>query len=140
MSDFDFWVGSWRGAWTSDDGTGTAVNVVTKALDGKVVLEEFTADAPETLRGLSVSVRDETNGTWKQTWVDNTGSYLDFTGGTTGEGMDLRRNALTADGEPFEQRMLWTAIAGDRFEWYWQRRRAENDWQTQWHITYTRIG
>ena len=123
---FDFWLGSWRGSWA--DGSGT--NEVSKAFDGHVVLEQFAAEG---FSGLSLSVFDESRAVWRQTWVDSEGNYLDFEGAFADGEMRLERDAGDA-----RQRMVWTDIADDTFEWYWQRREPGEDWRTLWHISYER--
>lgn len=139
-NDFDFWIGTWQGTWDGASGAGSAVNVVEKAYGGHVVLERFQADAPEELAGSSVSVYDTAEGCWKQTWVDNTGSYLDFRGGRRGADLVLDRET-EADGVPLAQRMVWVGVetAGKRFEWLWQRSRDFEHWTTVWAIAYVRV-
>jgi hypothetical protein len=132
-NDFDFWVGRWRGTWPG----GAATNEVQKLYDGRVLVERFAAEAPHAPSGMSVSVLDEAAGCWKQTWVDNTGSYLDFTGGAHGEEMQFTRNARVG-GKDVLQRMRWAAIEDDTFEWFWQRLEDGGDWETVWHISYVR--
>lgn len=134
--DFDFWLGRWRGTW--QDGERSAVNTITKEYGGNVVVERFAADEPETLTGLSVSVFDAKDGCWRQTWVDDNGSYLDFRGGFADGAMVLSRQLL--DGAVVvTQRMVWHEIEDDRFLWAWQRSRAGADWETLWAIAYVRI-
>ena len=55
-------------------------NRVTKVLDGCAILEEFTGGTGTRLDGRSYSTYDRSAKRWKQTWVDNTASYLDFEG------------------------------------------------------------
>src|SRR5436305_10609839 len=88
MSDqFDFWLGTWDGTWEREGEQGAAVNAITKEHNGRVVVERFTIASPEPFAGLSVSVYDERDACWKQTWVDDSGAYLDFRGGFDGERM-----------------------------------------------------
>ena len=42
-------------------------------------------------KGMSVSVHNAITDLWQQTWVDNNGGYLDFTGGFQNEVMTLSR-------------------------------------------------
>jgi hypothetical protein len=134
--DFDFWLGTWRGTW--QDGERSAVNTITKEYGGNVVVERFVAHEPETLNGLSVSVFDAKDACWKQTWVDDNASYLDFRGGFDGQAMVLSRQLL--DGPVIvTQRMVWHDIEDERFLWAWQRSRAGADWETLWAIAYERI-
>jgi hypothetical protein len=135
-TDFDFWLGTWRGTW--QDGERSAMNTITKEYGGHVVVERFAADEPETLRGLSVSVFDARDTCWKQTWVDDNGSYLDFRGGFEGDAMVLSRQLL--DGAVVvTQRMVWHDIEESRFLWAWQRTRAGAEWETLWAIAYERM-
>src|SRR5690242_20516538 len=84
----DFWVGDWELSYV---GGGTGRNRITKILEGCVVLEEFTGAPGTKLNGKSVSMFDRATRKWKQTWVDDTGSYLDFTGGLEGSRMIFAR-------------------------------------------------
>jgi len=100
---FDFWLGEWEATW-GEDGKGT--NHVERILDGKVVQENFTA--PD-LHGISISVYDSERKLWCQTWVDNNGTYLDFTGTFEEQKMILVRDAIVR-GEKCMQRMVWYNI------------------------------
>jgi hypothetical protein len=88
-SQFEFWVGSWR--VHQEAGTEvTARNEVGWVLDGAVLHERFSAGG-DSFDGWSLSVPVLGRG-WVQTWVDNTGSYLDFVGGWLGDRMVLERD------------------------------------------------
>jgi hypothetical protein len=141
-TDFDFWIGTWEGRWRARGhaAAGRAVNTVTKILGGAVVHEQFTASPPETLEGVSLSVFVSDPGCWKQTWVDNTGGYLDFVGGPDAAGgLDLRRRASLPNGAQHTQRMVWLDIEETRFSWAWQRSSdGDATWETLWAIDYTR--
>jgi hypothetical protein len=129
---FDFWLGTWDVQW-GEEGRGT--NRIERILDGKIIQENFTA--PD-LIGMSVSSYDKERGLWCQTWVDNSGGYLDFTGKLEGEKMILTRDAIVK-GQTCKQRMVWFDIQADRFEWNWER--SDDDgktWRVLWNIHYTR--
>jgi hypothetical protein len=129
---FDFWLGNWDVTWGDD---GKATNRIERILDGKIIHENFTA--PD-LRGMSVSVYDPERKLWCQTWVDNNGTYLDFTG-TFEEGkMILSREAIVR-GEKCKQRMVWYNIQRDQFDWNWERSDDGGaTWRRLWQIKYTR--
>jgi hypothetical protein len=129
---FDFWLGEWEARW-GEDGLGT--NLVTRILDDKVIQENFSA--PD-LHGLSFSVFDSERSLWCQTWVDNNGSYLDFTGTFQAGKMILVREAIVR-GEHCKQRMVWYDITPDQFQWSWERSDdAGQTWRTLWQIHYRR--
>ena len=80
-----------------------------------------------------MSVFDRETRAWHQTWVDNEGRYLDFSGGPSGRDMDLRH-----EGNDGSYRMLWTDIAQDSLVWLWQRSQDERTWETLWRLDYER--
>ena len=130
---FDFWLGEWECTWEGGRGS----NTVSAELDGMVVLERFDGRPGTELRGISVSVYDEKAACWRQTWVDSSGAYLEFTGGFAEGTMELRREAVE-DGAAIEQRMRFTEIAADGLVWLWERRPACGAWETLWRIDYRR--
>lgn len=131
---FDFWLGLWDCTW-GEDGKGT--NRVERILDGKIIQENFEAGE---FRGISVSAWDAERGLWRQTWVDSSGSYLDFTGGLRDGQMVLARDAIVR-GEACQQRMVWYNITKDEFDWNWERSDDGGmTWQVKWQIKYRRAG
>ena len=100
---FDFWLGKWDCTWAED---GKATNHILRILDDNIIQENFSA--PD-LKGMSVSAYDAERGRWCQTWVDNSGSYLDFTGTVEDGKMILSRDAIVR-GEACKQRMVWFNI------------------------------
>ena len=129
---FDFWLGDWNCTWGED---GKATNHVLRILDGKVVQENFTA--PD-LIGMSVSSYDAERKVWCQTWVDNSGTYLDFTGTFSDGKMILMRDAIVR-GEACKQRMVWYNIEAGQFDWNWERSDDGGaTWRVLWQIKYSR--
>ena len=136
----DFWIGEWDLEWKSSTGkVQNGTSVVTKILDGCVILEEFNGGKDLPLRGISHSMFDESDGNWKQTWVDNSGSYLDFVGGMIGDEMTLVRSFDGKDGKGRMQKMVFLNIENDSLEWRWESSTDEGStWNLVWHIKYTR--
>jgi hypothetical protein len=137
----DFWLGEWTATWPGQNGgpAGHGTNSITRVLDGCVVQENFVGDGAQPLHGTSVSLFDVTVGKWKQTWVDNQGSYLDFVGEFKDGQMILQREAKGPKGAKFLQRMIWKNIAANTFDWSWESSRDEGKtWQVQWAIHYKR--
>ena len=129
---FDFWLGEWDCTW-GEDGKGT--NHVLRIMDNKVIQENFTA--PD-LQGMSVSVYDAERKLWCQTWVDNSGSYLDFTGSFENGKMILVRDAVVR-GEACKQRMVWYNIEKSQFDWNGERSDdGGTNWRVLWQIKYKR--
>jgi hypothetical protein len=135
----DFWLGEWDVSWPGDNGAVVhGHNSIHRTLDGCVVEEHFTGGNAMALRGMSVSMFDARSGRWKQTWVDNQGSYLDFTGGFAGGQMVFERE-FARDGKHIRQRMVFKNIRGNEFDWSWERSEdGGKTWQVQWPIHYKR--
>lgn len=113
----DFWLGDWELTHTGPGGKPLkSRNRITKTLDGCAVLEEFR---------------------WKQTWVDNTASYLDFEGATVDGDMAFVRSATRA-GKVTHQRMVFRDVRADSLTWLWQSSPDDKAWTTQWEIAYRR--
>jgi hypothetical protein len=137
---FDFWLGDWELAYREDGQEAHSRNRVTRILDGCAILEEFSGAPGVKLDGRSVSTFDRATSQWKQTWVDNSGSYLDFTGGMADGRMVLSRR-VEREGKAFLQRMVFQDIERERLKWLWQRSDdGGRTWSTQWEIDYRRAG
>jgi hypothetical protein len=138
---FDFWLGDWKVAWDATPGmpAGTGVNRVSRILDGCVIEENFRTDEAEPLVGRSLSVWNPGRRLWQQTWVDNQGSYLDFTGGLGDGRMTLAREGTGSNGKRRLQRMIFENIRSDALDWRWESSADGREWQTNWRIRYTRI-
>ena len=139
----DFWVGDWSLTWPDSPGgtpAGNGTNKISRTLDNCVIQELFEADKPVSLHGMSLSTYDQPSGKWKQTWVDNSGSYLDFVGDVHDDSAIFTRDAKDKDGKPIKQRMVYKNFNKDEFDWSWER--SEDDgatWKVMWPIHYTRL-
>ncbi len=141
--DFDFWVGEWTVTWTAKDGsTSQGSNRIRRTHDGCVILEEFDGAPGTPLVGTSVSTWDAKRKTWRQTWVDNQASYLDFEGGAV-EGGGATRLILSrraeVNGQSVRQRMVFSDVSADSLLWDWQRSRDDGaTWESLWTLRYAR--
>jgi hypothetical protein len=132
---FDFWVGEWNLTW-GEDQHGT--NTVTQILGGCVIQEQFNGNPSSPLIGMSVSSYNHQLEQWQQTWVDNSGGYLDFTGELRDGKMILSRQA-ERDGDVFLQRMVFYNIQENSLDWNWERSTDDGEtWEVLWHINYQR--
>jgi len=138
---FEFWVGDWDLTWPAVTAgeVGHGTNSIHRILDGCVVQENFSGVDAMPLRGMSVSTFDGRSGKWKQTWVDNEGGYLDFTGQFENGEMILSRSFTKADGTTVHQRMVWKNIRPDRLDWSWESSTdGGKTWTVVWPIHYQR--
>jgi hypothetical protein len=137
-TELDFWLGEWQVSW--DVGHGT--NRLTRILGGRVLLEEFEeaapADGTAALHGRSWSVFDSDRGLWRQTWVDDQGSYLDLVGEIV-DGCFAFGRAAPERGPAARQRMVFRDVKADRFRWTWESSPDDGEtWVTRWEIAYAR--
>jgi hypothetical protein len=143
QTQLSFWLGEWELTWPGekqgevDHGT----NSIRRVLDGCAIEENFSGGTAMHLRGRSLSIFDTISGKWKQTWVDNEGGYLDFTGEFRDGQMILAREAVRRNGQKVLQRMVFKNITPNELDWSWE---ASNDggktWQVNWPIHYKRKG
>ncbi|HET6176500.1 MAG TPA: hypothetical protein VFE61_06190 [Candidatus Sulfotelmatobacter sp.] len=139
----DFWVGEWDLTWPGQNAgeVGHGTNNIKRILDGCVVQENFSGGDSMHLHGTSVSIFDTRTGTWKQTWVDNEGGYLDFVGEFKNGQMILQRAATRPDGTKTLQRMVWKNITANTLDWSWESSLdGGKTWQVNWPIHYKRKG
>jgi len=137
----EFWVGDWDLTWPGQNGgeAGHGTNSIKRVLGGCVVQENFSGEKSMDLRGTSVSLFDARSGRWKQTWVDNEGGYLDFTGEFKDGQMVLSREFVKPDGSKVQQRMVFKNITPSQFDWSWERSLDDGKtWQVMWPIHYKR--
>jgi len=134
----DFWVGSWSAAWTDAEGNVQhGSNVISRELGNCMIEENFDGNPGNNLVGHSISMYVPRLGHWKQIWMDNQGSFLDFHGGPDEEGFHFTME------RPIEAaphlRMIFRNIEDDSFDWHWQNSADEGGtWNDQWVIHYTR--
>lgn len=132
---FDFWLGQWSAVWEGGQGT----NTITRELNGHVVHERF-ADPGSRFNGESWTVYDHQLQRWRQTWVDDAGSYMTFEGGPTHEGVTLRTRMPDKTGTVYLYHMVFNHITPDAFDWTWKRSLDDGrTWEVKWAIRYERI-
>jgi hypothetical protein len=81
---------------------------------------------------------DQRTGRWMQTWVDNSGSYLPFTGGILPNGTPFFGRSFYRNGQKTWQRMIFLNITKQSFTWKWQSSDDSTNWTTNWEIQYQR--
>ena len=135
FSQFDFWIGEWDLTWSD---TMHGENSITKAYNDCVIKEQFDGSKDAQFTGMSVTTYNVNLKKWLQTWVDDQGSYLDFSGGLVGDSMILSRSFVRNDTTIY-QRMVWFDIEQDSFTWNWEKSTdSQKTWQLAWQIFYKR--
>ena len=136
-TELDFWLGDWDASW--DGGRGT--NRLARILGGRVIHEQF-AETPTpgepALHGESWSVFDVERRLWRQTWVDDQGSYLDLVGEVV-DGCFAFVRAAPERGPQVRQRMVFRDVTADGFRWTWEASPDDGaTWAVRWEIAYRR--
>jgi len=136
----DFWVGTWDLTWANPDGSeGQGVNVISRSPFGAcVITEQFDGNPGLKFKGMSVSTYSKPHKRWRQTWVDDQGSYISLYGELQDDGtfqLDMER---LDDVGPFN-RMIFEDIQADSLTWRWQgKAKSDDPWADQWVIQYAR--
>jgi len=134
VHEFDFWLGEWDLYW-NDSLKGT--NTITKEHNGLVIHEVFS-DSKTGFKGESWSVYVAKDKKWKQTWVDDSGSYIHLEGMYTKTGMVLFSDDVKK-GKRVKYCMRFTNIKDNSFDWEWSSMtEGEKDWKILWAIQYKR--
>lgn len=135
----DFWVGEWTcsGPSLTDPAKKTysptkGENSIKKILRGKVIEERFSMKG---FKGLSYSVYIPREKKWRQTWVDDQGSYIDLEGGQEGDTVVL--TTLPREGAP-QSRMVFSNITPNSFKWVWETKQKDGTWLNYWTLDYKR--
>jgi hypothetical protein len=143
---FDFWLGEWDLVvkTATPDGTGwneaRGTQHIEARLGGCVIAEHFHADGPaQPWAGESVSSWQAGPRRWRQTWVDDQGGYLAFTGGLDNGVMTLDGEPFAKDGKTIQMRMVFLDVTADALRWEWQRSTDGGaTWVPRMIIEYTR--
>ena len=136
-TELEFWLGEWDASWAGGHGT----NRLERILSGRVIHEQFHGtvdDGGEGLRGESWSVFEPERSLWRQTWVDDQGSYFDLVGDRV-EGWFAFARAAPERGPRARQRMVFRDITREAFRWTWEA--SDDDgatWTVRWQIAYRR--
>ena len=137
----DFWIGTWRVSWGAGDQAGEGTNIITRSLDGCVIEEQFDGGviSGQHFRGMSISIYDQKEAQWRQTWMDNQGGFFDFYGQDLGDDFVFQtRQSVRKPGVIL--RMLFTDITKDSLTWRWQKSEdLGNEWKDLWVISYRRV-
>ena len=94
-------------------------------------------DAPQVWNGTSMSVYDPALDLWRQTWVDDGGSYWHFVGGLV-DGNPSFGTPEPVDADPLFKRMVFSDISNGGFNWRWESSPDGSDWTENWAIRYRR--
>ena len=145
-SRLDFWIGEWELRSVIPDSASEigwkiekARNRIRKILDGCVIEEDFDGSTLEVgLVGRSYSTYRKNDGKWYQTWVDNSGSYLPFTG-IFEDNRTIFRMERERSGKKYLSQMVFYNIDQNSLTWDWESSADDGKtWNLLWRIEYSR--
>jgi len=135
---FDFWLGKWDLTWVDPNGSqGKGSNRIMRILDDQVIQEHFEASEGlyKGMKGTSISVFNPQTKMWHQTWQDNQGGNLVFTGRIDGD----RKYFETALQNGQQSRMVFYGFSENGFFWDWESTiDSGQTWTLNWRIHYTK--
>jgi len=110
----DFWIGEWNvSPWAQAGGNPASAgfNRVTAMLDRCGILEEWAGTAGD--YGKSINFYDNNRGKWRQVWIADNGSSLDYEGSFTGGAMRFEGWTRNQAGQRVLQKLTFFPIAPD---------------------------
>jgi hypothetical protein len=113
---FDFWVGDWNVTQAGRPAGTSSVQVI---LDDCVVLENWTGVNGYT--GKSFNIYNTATKRWQQTWVDNSGTIIDFTGDYADGEMRFHSESIQADGSKLLGKMTFFKLADGKIRQLWEQ-------------------
>lgn len=132
---FDFWIGSWKGTWTDNQGTATATDVV--ARNGCEIDETFSAARflqHDNYSATSKSTWNASLAQWVQDYSDNVGERSRWLGGFAGGAMTLIGPQVGGR----QQRVVWRNIQSDRWIWEYDSSTDGTTWSSLVVVSYQR--
>ena len=125
---FDFWIGEWE--VTNPAGQRAGTNRIEKILNGCVLQENWVGAGGSA--GKSFNMYYALDDTWRQTWVDGSGTRLDLVGGFDGKEMVLSGEMPSAqgDGSTVFHEISFTPNEDGTVQQHW---RASRDGKKTWN-------
>lgn len=125
----DFWIGQWECACDGD----TPRIVVSRQFEGHVLTERFQGLTPQPWSGMSISVYNPTLNLWRQTWVDESGSYWQSVGSLV-NGDPSFGTPEPVDLDQTYKRIVFSNITPQTIDWRWESSPDQREWTVNWAI------
>lgn len=133
---FDFWIGQWDVYGTNGQQLGE--NRIEEHLNGCMLLENWTGGLGGS--GKSINFFDPGEKTWRQVWVADAFSALDYTAGEYRDGaMRFTGRTKTPAGEPVLQKLTFFNVSADTVRQVFESSRdGGQTWREDWVGIYVR--
>jgi len=126
---FDFWVGEWSVTVPSGKVAGT--NRIESILGGCALQEHWSGSQGGS--GTSLNMWNSTDSTWRQVWIDASGSLLELSGALKGNQMVLSGRATGPGGGTVLNRITWTPVGEGKVRQLWE---SSSDDGTTWTVQF----
>jgi hypothetical protein len=133
----DFWIGTWD-VYDPESGEKAGVNVIEPLLNECALLESWTGAQGGT--GKSLNFYDPQRRTWRQVWVSDRGTVLDYRTGEFRDGA-MRFEGITIDpqGDTTFQKLIFEPVSPDTVRQVFEASEDRGEsWETTWVGVYVR--
>lgn len=132
---FDFWIGEWN---VTVSGQFAGTNKITPILGGCALFEEWSSAAGG--GGKSFNYFDPGYDHWRQIWIGDNGSFIEFTGKARDGGIFYTAKTINpADKSVTHHKFEFTPNGDGSVRQFWQISPDRGNWSTVWDGHYTRM-
>ncbi len=134
--DFDFWIGDWR---VTQNGQFAGENRISAIMGHCLIFEEWTSASGG--EGKSFNYYDPGQDRWRQIWVSDSGTFIEFTGEARDGGIFYTAQTTNpADGAVTQHKFEFTQNDDGSVRQFWQTSTDEGaTWTTIWDGRYDRL-
>lgn len=132
---FDFWIGEWT---VTQNGQFAGNSSIQPILGHCTIFEQW--ESANGTFGKSFNYYDPGHDHWRQIWIDDSGSFIEFTGEARDGGIFYTAETITpADGSVTHHKFEFTVIGEDGVRQYWETSTDGGEtWQSIWDGHYKR--
>ena len=132
---FDFWIGEWD---VTQGGQFAGTNSIQATLGHCAIFEQW--ESASGTFGKSFNYYDPGHDHWRQIWIGDSGSFIEFTGEARDGGIFYTAETINpADGSVTHHKFEFTQIEGGRVRQFWQTSTDDQEtWSTIWDGIYER--
>ncbi|MBI4852721.1 MAG: tetratricopeptide repeat protein [Acidobacteria bacterium] len=132
---FDFWVGEWD--VKTQDGSLAGTNTIQRVVGDCALIENWTNSSGGT--GKSFNFYNNQTKKWHQTWVDDKGNVINFSGEFKDNSMKFQAENTTSDGKKILRKLTFYPISSDQVRQLGEISSDNgNSWAIEYDLTYFR--
>ncbi|MEM6575853.1 MAG: tetratricopeptide repeat protein, partial [Pseudomonadota bacterium] len=134
--DFDFWIGNWR---VTQNGQFAGENRISAIMGHCLIFEQWTSASGG--EGKSFNYYDPGQDRWRQIWVSDSGTFIEFSGEARDGGIFYTAETTNpADGAVTQHKFEFTQNVDGSVRQFWQTSTdGGSTWNTIWDGRYDRV-